>query len=106
MVGVPRGVSHCRQKHNPADQPQNVNDQKNASLRFLLRYEIGYVGEAHVIAEGVNDEWRHEVPGANEQERRVNAEDWSVEELEERDYDRCFLIHSRPKTLDHVMEMC
>lgn len=59
-----------------------------------------------MIAERVDDEGRHEVPGANEQERRVNAEYRGVEELEERDYDRCLLVHAGPKPLDHVMEMC
>lgn len=106
LVLVPHGVGHRRQQQDPADEPENVDDQENAALRLLLGYEIGNVGEAHVIAERVDDEGRHEVPGADEQERRVNAEDRSVEELEERDYDRGFLIHARPKPLDHVMEMC
>lgn len=106
MVLVPHGVSHRRKQQNPADQPEDVDDQENAALRFLLSYEIGNVGEAHVIAERVHEEGRHEVPGADEQKRRVNAEDRRVEELEERDYYRSFLLHARPKPLDHVMEMC
>lgn len=105
IVGVPHRVGHRRQQQNPADQPEDVDDHKNAALWLLLGYEIGNIGEAHVIAKSVNNKGRHKMPGSDEQERRVNAEDRCVKELEERDYDRRFLIHARPKPLDHVMEM-
>lgn len=103
MVVEPGGICHRWQQDDPPDEPYNIKNEENASSWFRLRNEIGNIGEAHVVAECVHYERSDKVSGPNEEIRWVNAKYRCVEELEERDEDRRFLIHSRPETFDHVM---
>lgn len=105
MILIPARICHRWQQQNPTRESQDVKKTENAPFGFGLSDQIGYIGEPHVIAKCVHDEWRHEVTRPHEQIRRVNAEHRRVKELEERDHDRGFLVHARPKTLDHVVKM-
>lgn len=63
------------------------------------------IRESHVIAEGVRNQWRHEMPSPCKQIGRVDSEHGGVSELDAGDDGNHGQRHSLSMPFDDVMEM-